>query len=174
MINTTYENFEFMALQCFSEAAKLLRNDRFNGLLSRISLIESHKKSLEKVVSDLKNQGLATLVTAVISSTANLAGGLSGFAGPSGLGYFTNKTVSSLSKTLGAIGGTADAFGRAINSFQEANRYKDQASSDQIDRLIREFDRQIDDRSQTRRSIESGIESYINSSRDANRKIANM
>lgn len=174
MINNNCKNFEFLALQCFFEASRLLKNDRFNGFNSRMSLIESHKQNLEKVVKDLRQQGMVTLVASVISSTANIAGGLSGFAGPSGLGYFTNKSVATLSKTLGAVGGTADAFGRAINSFQESNRYKHQSESDQIDRLIRELDRQIDDKHQTSRSIESSIDSYINNMRDAHRKIANM
>jgi hypothetical protein len=174
MVNTHYENFEYLALQCFSEVSRLLKNERFNNFTARIKLIESHKESLERVVSDLRKQAFSTLATSVISATANILSGLSGFTGPRGLGYFTNKTVDSISKTLGAIGGTADAFGRTITSFQETDRYKDQTHADQIDKLIRELDRQIDDKHQTTKSFDNSIESIINTQREANRKITSM
>lgn len=174
MVNTHYENFEYLALQCFSEASRLLKNERFNNFTARIKLIASHKESLERVVSDLRKQAFSTLTTSVISAAANILSGLSGFTGPRGLGYFTNKTVDSISKTLGAIGSTADAFGRTISSFQETDRYKDQTHADQIGKLIQELDRKIDDQQQTSKAFDSSIDVIISTKRDANRKITSM
>lgn len=167
-------NLDLAIFSCFLETAKLLRDERFNDIFARISTQNKHQGLIGGVADDYRAQGIASLCTSIISSVGNILGGLAGFGGRTGFGWWQNKTVDAITKTLTGIGGAADALGRTVNQFQEGSRYKDQALVDEARMKLDELIRQIEDYMQTVRSMDNACDSVMGSSKEIDRRIAGM